>query len=531
MPEQSQPTGQTPITARASWSPSRRDVLRAGLVGAATIGASTLGTPRSRAQSPAGGPVRGPFTLGVASGEPLPDGVVLWTRLAPEPLALDGLGGMPSRPVPVQWEVATDDAFRRVVARGTELARPEEAHSVHVEVGGLQAGADYFYRFKAGPELSPVGRTKTAPAPGQRLDRFSFAFASCQNYPAGFYTAYTHMAQDDLDLVVFLGDYIYTGAGQGTIGRGWVPAEEVQTLPGYRVRLAQVKTDPELQAAHAAFPWMVTFDDHEVANGWAGDDVDPNVPVEEFRARRAAAFQAYYENMPVRRAQRPNGSALQIHRRLTFGDLMDFYVLDTRQYRSDQVAQARRGEPGRTMLGAEQEAWLQQALAGPTARWNALAQQVVFSQRDFTAGPQQGFNDDSWDNYLVARNRLRDHMAAVGTSNPVVLTGDVHQNYAIDVKANFDDPRSATVATELVGTSISSNGDANHNPAGDARQLAENPHIRFTNRDRGYVRNEVTPDAWRTDFRAVEYVSRPGAPARTVASFVIEDGRPGVVPA
>ena len=519
---------QSAATGGALWSPSRRDVLRAGLVGAAAVGASTLGLPRSRA---AVGPVRAPFTLGVASGEPLPDGVVLWTRLAPEPLALDGLGGMPSRPVPVQWEVASDDAFRRVVARGTELARPEEAHSVHVEVGGLQSGAEYFYRFKAGPELSPTGRTKTAPAPGQRLDRFSFAFASCQNYPAGFYTAYTHMAQDDLDLVAFLGDYIYTGAGQGTIGRGWVPAEEVETLPGYRIRLAQVKTDPELQAAHAAFPWMVTFDDHEVANGWAGDDVDPNVPVEQFRARRAAAFQAYYEHMPVRRAQRPNGSALQIHRRLTFGDLMDFYVLDTRQYRSDQVPQARRGEPDRTMLGAEQEAWLQAALAGPTARWNTLAQQVVFSQRDFRVGPQQTFNDDSWDNYLVARNRLRDHMTAVGTSNPVILTGDVHQNYAIDVKADFDDPGSATVATELVGTSISSNGDADPNPAGDARQLAENPHIRFTNRDRGYVRNTITPEAWTTDFRAVEYVSRPGAPARTLATFVIEDGRPGVVPA
>ena len=514
-----------------AWSPSRRDILRAGLVGTAAVGASSLGLPKGWAQAATGGPVRNVFTLGVASGEPLPDGVVLWTRLAPEPLALDGFGGMPSRPVPVQWEVAVDDGFRRVVARGTELARPEQAHSVHVEVGGLMAGAVYFYRFKAGSELSPVGRTKTAPAVGQRLDRFSFAFASCQNYPAGYYTAYTYMAQDDLDLVVFLGDYIYTGAGQGRIGRGWVPAQEVTTLAGYRTRLAQVKTDPELQRAHAAFPWVVTFDDHEVANGWAADDVDPNVPVEQFRARRAAAFQAYYENMPVRRAQRPDGAALRIHRRLTFGDLVDFHVLDTRQYRSDQVPQARRGEPDRTMLGAAQEAWLQQALAGPTARWNALAQQVVFSQRDFMAGPEQGFNDDSWDNYLVARNRLRDHITAVGTSNPVILTGDVHQNYAIDVKADFDDPGSATVATELVGTSISSNGDPTPNPAGDARQLAENPHIRFTNRDRGYVRNTVTQDSWTTDFRAVEYVSRPGAPARTLASFVIEDGHPGLLPA
>lgn len=169
----------------------------------------------------------------------------------------------------------------------------------------------------------------------------------------------------------------------------------------------------------------MTFDDHEVANNWASDDVDPDVPVEEFLARRANAFQAYYEHMPVRQAQRPVGPDMRIHRRLTFGDLLDLYVLDTRQYRSDQVRQDRRADPTRTMLGDDQEGWLRQAVAGPTARWSVLAQQVFFSQRDFTAGPDQGFNDDAWDNYLVARNRLRDHLAAVGTSNPVVLTGDV----------------------------------------------------------------------------------------------------------
>ncbi len=367
-----------------------------------------------------------PFTLGVASGDPLPDGVVLWTRLAPEPLAEGGLGGMPDRPVPVQWEVSTDESFRRVVARGTELARQEEAHSVHAEVSGLQPSADYFYRFRAGSELSPTGRTKTAPAQGARVDTFAFAFASCQNYPAGFYNAYAHMAEEDLDLVVFLGDYIYTGDGQGVIGRGYVPAREVMTLPDYRVRLGQVKSDADLQAAHAAFPWIVTFDDHEVSNNWAGADADPDVPVQEFLSRRAQAFQAYYEHMPVRRTQRPVGPDLQIYRRLTFGDLMDFYVLDTRQYRSDQVPQAQRADPTRTILGDTQESWLRQAVAGPTARWNALAQQVVFSQRDFTVGPEQGFNDDAWDNYLVARDRLRDHLATVSTSNPVVLTGDVH---------------------------------------------------------------------------------------------------------
>jgi alkaline phosphatase D len=516
------------ISSRIRWSPTRRQLLRAGAVGAAALGASTLGTSRVWAQpAPGDAPVREPFTLGVASGDPQPDGVVLWTRLAPEPLAEDGLGGMPNRPMPVQWEVAEDENFGRVTARGTELAQPEAAHSVHAEVTGLRPSATYFYRFRAGSELSPVGRTKTAPSPGARLGRFAFAFASCQNYPAGFYTAHGHMADEDLDLVAFLGDYIYNGDGQGNIGRGWLPAKEVETLTDYRVRMGLVKSDADLKAAHAAFPWMVTFDDHEVANNWAGTDVDPNVPVEQFLARRAAAFQAYYEHMPLRSAQRPTGPDILIYRRLTFGDLMDFYVLDTRQFRSDQVAPAKRNDPDRTVLGDKQENWLRQALAGPTARWNVLAQQVFFSQRDFTAGPEQGFSDDSWDNYPAARDRLRDYLATAGATNPVVLSGDVHMNYVNDVKADFNTPNSKTVATELVGTSISSEGDGTPNSAGDAKQMAENTHIKFINRDRGYVRNVITPTEWTADFRTVDFVSRPGAPVNTLATFVIENGRPG----
>ena len=505
--------------------PSRRTFLLAGTAAAAltTTGLATAG--RAAASST----ITDPFTLGVASGDPLPDGVVLWTRLAPNPVAEDGLGGMPAKAVPVQWQVATDERFRDVVAAGSELARPEAAHSVHVEVSGLRPGAEYFYRFRAGNELSPVGRTKTAPRPGARLDKFAFAFASCQNRPEGFYNAYAHIAREDLDLVAFLGDYIYEGSAQGTLGRGHLPAAEIFTLADYRVRLAQYKTDPDLQATHAAFPWAVVFDDHEVENNWAGDisqpDTEPDQDPAVFRQRRAQAFQAYYEHMPLRSAQRPSGPDLHLYRRLTFGDLVDMHLLDTRQYRDDQVAGAARLDPSRTILGAEQKEWLLRNLSGRTARWNILAQQVFFSQRDFTAGDADSFSDDAWDNYYAERNLVRDHLAKA--SNPVVITGDVHASYVADVKADFENPASATVATELVGTSIASGGNGVDQNPGDAVQLAENPHIKFINRKRGYVRNVITRDGWTAAYRTVDYVTQPGAPVVDKGTFVIEHGKPG----
>jgi alkaline phosphatase D len=438
---------------------------------------------------------------------------------------------MPSRIVPVAWQVATDPKFRDVVAGGAELAHPESAHSVHVELAGLQPGREYFYRFRAEGELSPVGCTKTTPALGTTPARFAFAFASCQNYPAGYYTAYDHMAGEDLDLVAFLGDYIYEGDGQGGVGRGHLPDAEIWSLADYRVRLAQYKTDPSLQATHAAFPWALVYDDHEVENNYAGDisqdDGDPAV----FRARRARAYQAYYEHMPLRRAQRPNGGDLSLYRRLRFGDLVDMWMLDTRQYRSDQVSDAERGNPDRTMLGAQQRQWLEAGLAGPTGTWNVLAQQVFFSQRDLASGTAEDFSNDAWDNYQVERDRIRDHMVTAGTSNPVVITGDVHANYLVDVKQNWDDPASATVATEIVGTSITSGGDGRDQGAGDPGQLADNPWIKMINRQRGYVRNVITPDAWRIDYRVLDFVTLPGSPIHDRASYVIEQGAPGAQPA
>jgi len=302
------------------------------------------------------------------------------------------------------------------------------------------------------------------------------------------------------------------------------------SLADYRLRHGQYRTDPDLQAAHAAAAWAVTIDDHDVENNWAGDvsqvDDEPDDDPAVFRARRADAYRAFWEHMPLRRAQRPQGPDMRMHRRLTFGDLLDLHLLDTRRHRSDQDPKRPR-DPARTMLGAEQRAWLTKALAGPTARWNALGQQVFFSPRDLTAGPATGLDEDSWDDCAAERDALRDHLVAARTPNPVILTGDVHAAHACDVRADFTDPSSRVVATELVTTSISSGGNGSARGAGDAALLAENPHIRFVDRRRGYVRNVVTPRDWQADFQVVDTVSTRGAPARTATSVVIPDGDPG----
>ncbi|WP_236792568.1 alkaline phosphatase [Amycolatopsis sp. GM8] len=487
-------------------SSTRRRVLIGGTAALGVAALTGVATPTE--------PRDGLFSLGVASGDPWPDGVVLWTRLAPEPFAPDG--GMPDRGVPVEWQVAADDRFATVVRSGVAVAQSSEAHSVHVEVSGLRPRADYFYRFRVGGELSAVGRTRTAPAPDARVERFAFAFASCQRYTDGFYTAYGHLAREDLDLVVFLGDYIYEGGSQGRIGRGHRPARDVFSLADYRIRFAQYKSDPDLRAAHAAFPWVAVYDDHEVENNWAGDNSDSGMPPPAFRSRRANAFQAYWEHLPLR--TRPSGSAWRIHRRLAFGDLIDFQVLDTRQYRSDQVPEAQRENPGRTMLGAEQKAWLFGNLAAGRARWNVLAQQVFFSQLNPPPGAGT-HSDDAWDNYAAERNEVRDRLASV--RNPVVITGDAHSSFVCDIKADFDEPQSRTVGTEFVGTSITSDGDGGDHAPGDEALLGVNPHIRFVNRKRGYVSCTVTPDSWVAVYRTLDFVSRLGSPVCDQARFEI----------
>ncbi len=475
-----------------------------------------------------------PFSLGVASGDPTPDGTVLWTRLAPDPL--DG-GGMPPQIIPVGWEVATDDRMRRVVKRGTIAARPDLAHSVHAEVRGLDPSRWYWYRFKVGSNLSPIGRTRTAPARGTHSDKLTFAFASCQHYEDGFYTAHRHMAREDLDLVVFLGDYIYEGGIRPGRTRQHNGAEIV-TLSDYRNRYALYKSDPDLREAHAAFPWIVTWDDHEVDNNYAGAIDQDASSSEEFLRRRAAAYQAYYEHMPLRVSSLPGGPNMRLYRRLTYGSLAEFSVLDTRQYRADQPCGDGHKErcpkafdPRATLLGPDQERWLLRGLDQSRARWNVLAQQVMMSQTIEVAGDAKKYGMDNWNGYVAARNRLLSFIRERRPSNPVVLTGDIHSNWVCDVKTDFDDLKSETIATEFVGTSISSGGDGTTNRAEADRRLAANPHVKFFSAQRGYVRCVLMPERWQSDYRVVEAVTRRDAPITTRASFIIENGRAGAHPA
>lgn len=480
-----------------------------------------------------------PFKLGVASGDPTPEGVVLWTRLAPEPLAENGRGGMPNRNVRVDWEVSENEGFRRPVRTGRTVARPELGHSVHVEVGGLRPGRPYFYRFRAGDEVSPVGRTRTTPAPGAAVPELTFAAVSCQQYEHGFYTAYRRLAEEEPDLIIHLGDYIYEYApneyrapgGNVRVHEGG----ETTTLAAYRRRHAQYRTDKSLQAAHAACPWLVTWDDHEVENNYADEVPETGVSVESFLRRRAAAYQAYYENMPLGRRSVPRGPDMQLYRRVTYGSLAEFNVMDTRQYRDDQAAgdgtdppNPEQQDPNRTITGEAQERWLLDGLAASGSTWNVLAQQVFFAQRDFDTGDGQRFSMDAWDGYTGSRDRVSDFILERGVPNPVVLTGDVHNNWACDLKADYDDPASETFGAEFVATSITSGGDGADTSPGQEAVVAENPHIKFFNGQRGYVLCTLTSEQWRADYRVVPFVSRPGAPVYTRASFVTEAGNPGL---
>lgn len=514
---------------------SRRRFLTGSLAAAALIVAhqsDVAGALRSARVRFSGNP----FTLGVASGDPTPSGMVLWTRLATDPLAEDGSGGMGTQPVRVGWQVATEESFRWVMASGEAVAHPNWAHSVHVEVDGLEPGRPYVYRFRAGNYLSPVGRTATTPADGASPRSLRLAVASCSNFEHGWFTAYRRLAEDHPDLVLHVGDYLYEyeylgyPSASGNIRAHLGP--ETTELSHYRLRHAQYKTDPDLQAAHAVAPWLAAFDDHEVENNWADGVSEDGLTGPAWEARRAAAFQAYWEHLPLRLASRPEAASMQLHRSLRWGDLAELFVLDTRQYRDDQPCDdgfgtpscADREQPQRSILGAAQEEWLVEGATSSPAAWVGVANQIMATEVDYLPGPERGYYHDGWDGYPASRDRVFGSLAEAGRF-PVVLTGDYHRHYACELKLTGNE--GAVVGAEFVGTSISAEGDGQLEDD-YITNLAENPQILFANAQRGYLRCDVAPGAWACDFRTVDRVTSPGAPARTAARFVVERGVPAV---
>ena len=479
-------------------------------------------------------PSSNPFSLGVASGWPRPDRVVLWTRLAPAPLAG---GGMGDAPVDVTWEVAEDERFARVVARGSFRATAGEAHSVHVEAGGLRPARPYWYRFHSGGQTSPVGRTLTAPADTAKPERLRLGLASCAQYEQGWYSAYRHMATESLDLVVHVGDYIYEMSwGQRHVRKHGTA--NPTTLPEYRDRYALYKSDPDLQAAHAACPWVVTWDDHEVDNDYTNDRSPHTSDRDFFLRRRAAAYRAWYEHMPVPPTMAPSGPAMRIYDSWRFGDLVDLFVLDDRQYRSHHACAEGKGgralftdcaerlDPKRTMLGADQESWLRGGLARAGGRWTVIAQQTLMAEVDRAAATatERIYWMDGWDGYPAARQRLLDAMAARRGANHVVLGGDVHMYAVADLRSGSG----PVIATEFVGTSITSQG-----PSAESvrTRLARNPHLKYLRGDkRGYVVVDVTPASCQARFEAIDDVADSATGKRRLASFAVAAGKPGAVP-
>lgn len=479
-----------------------------------------------------------PFGLGVASGDPSPDGFVLWTRLlaAGDPL--------PVTPLPVRWEVAEDAGFRRIVQRGSSLARPELAHSVHVEVAGLAPGRWYHYRFTHGAAASRTGRARTAPALNELPARLRLAFASCQRWEHGHYAAWGHVANDAPDLVLFLGDYIYEYATPSdATGLARTHAlRHARNLDDFRDRYALHKSDRQLQAAHEACPWAVTWDDHEVQNDYAGSTGRDD---DGFFALRSAGFQAFYEHMPLGAARlaAPGFASLQLHRRLAWGRLAQLHLLDGRQYRDRQAcrrAQAsgagavRRDDceelaaTTRSFLGSAQERWLDDGLAEDarqSSHWSVIAQQTLLSPRHYPSGVQ---STDTWDGYPAARARLTRSMARHVPGSAVVLGGDIHQNYVCRVPEDALRPDGKAVASEFCGTSISSRSGTTQTKL-DAI-VRHNPHVLLARcEERGYGLADITPQLWTTRLQALDDPLRPDSGVRTLARFVVERGRPGPV--
>lgn len=484
------------------------------------VSSTTAATPTTRRNPALPGD---PFGLGVASGDPRPDSVILWARLAPNPLAANGLGGMPAKPIDVAWEVAADERFTKGVARGVATADADAGHSLHVAADGLDPASDYFYRFTVGEWTSPIGRTRTLPAPGDTPRRFALAIANCQMLDTGRYGAYRHMREEDLDLVVHLGDYIYEYPGQRALPNR-VPA----SIADFRLRYASYRSDPELQAAHARFPFVVTWDDHEVRNNYMSNIAEDGTPPEQFADVRSAAYRAWWEYLPVR-VPAPESADVPIYGHTDIGDLARLYMLDTRAYADEPPCRdgGAVGDLGncdartqdRSLLGAKQESWFADATKESRAQWNIVGNPVALSGID-AGTDQSAYWLDCWDGFPQARSRLLD--ALVGTDNPVILTGDYHQGLVFDTHRRPFEPDSDIVATEFLSPPISS--------VLFSQDISpRTPQLRQQINAHGYLKVAVEPDRITTDFRVLDDVAKVNSPIRTEATWVVSAGAPRAV--
>ncbi len=518
--------------------------------GAASAGVALLAAPAltraAAAQSWRGG---NPFSLGVASGTPRADGFVLWTRLAPDPLSdnPETPGGMSGGDVTLRYEIATDEAMAKVVRHGEATAERAFGYSVHLDVAGIEPGRPYWYRFSSGEAQSPIGRASTLPAAETAPDKLRYGYVSCSNYEHGYFSGYRHLTDENPEFVLFLGDYIYETIEENrSIVRRHSDGVEASTLPTYRNRYAQYRLDPDLARLHAQVPSIVTWDDHEVQNDYADRWSEYFDDPAQFLLRRAAAYQAFYEHMPVRPiVSHPEGPRMRVYDRFTFGDLIEISLLDGRQYRSREACYRapnkggghletnagcpERLDPGRTMIGFDQEGWLYSNLAHSKAHWNLIAQDVLMAQLREKQDGVDAFWTDDWDGYPANRARLLQHIHDSKVANPVVASGDIHSFFANDLKLDFDDTKSPIMATEFVGTSISSYGPP-YDPIKQA--LPDNPHVHFfESRRRGYVVVDLQRDKMEVRMRAVSDAHDPQATIETLKSYVVESGRPGVVEA
>lgn len=495
----------------------RRLVLGGGLLAAASF------APSIAWSKALGG---NPFTLGVAAGDPWPDGFVIWTRLALKPL--DENGGMAMTSYPVRYELSSDDQFRTIVRSGETLARPEMGHSVHVELTGLQPARPYWYRFFAGNDMSAQGIARTAPALGAAVPRVRIGVAGCQNYEQGLFTAYRHLArEDDVDAVFHYGDYIYEGRSRDGLLRRHA-GDEIYTISDYRRRYAQYKMDDNLQAAHAAAAFIMSFDDHEVDNNWAGDADQDGTPPEYFAYRRAAAMQAWYENLPVRRSQLPRAQQVQMYRRLEYGRTLRMHVLDTRQYRTKQICAPDRPKNNNcldqplnsgSILGAAQEKWLGDGLSAQHS-WNLLAQQVMVMPLTYPEHRAAGrTNMDSWSGYPSSRKKLVQQIEQRKLTNVVIATGDVHAHHAGYVPSQEGDVTSRPAAAEFVTTSISSGGNGQSGFQRWGNMDSENPNCQLNLDQRGYQLLDFHTDHMTAQLRVVDRVDQADGALSTAAAY------------